>query len=218
MLGSMPIFKPFRKETFWRDFLVIQCGFAIFGLSIATMIRANLGTGSWSVLEVALAEKLSVSPGTMVIAMGFLVLGISVTLREEVGWGTLTNIVFIGLWIDFFLYFIPSVKGNLWLQVPMLLVTIPLQGLASGIYIGVDAGAGPRDSLMLAIHRTTGISIRIARVAIELSVLLIGWAMGGPAGVGTLVFAILIGPSVQWGFRVFKVRGHEPEAGKVVVD
>ena len=206
MLGAMPIFKPFRKETFWRDFLVIQCGFALFGLSIATMIRANLGTGSWSVLEVALSERLSVSPGSMAIAMGFLVLGISVALREEIGWGTLTNIVFIGLWIDLFLFFIPSVKGNLLLQIPMLAVTIPLQGLASGIYIGVDAGAGPRDSLMLAIHRTTGISIRFARIVLELTVVLIGWAMGGPAGVGTIVFALLIGPSVQWGFRVFKVK------------
>lgn len=208
MLAPMPIFKPFRKETFWRDFLVIQGGFAIFGLSLALMIRANLGTSSWSVLEVALATRFSSTPGTMTIAIGFLILGISVALREEIGWGTLTNIVFIGLWIDLFLFFIPSVKGNLWLQILMLAVTIPMQGLATGIYIGVDAGAGPRDSLMLAIHRTTGISIRVARVAIEATVVLIGWALGGPAGLGTIVAALLIGPSVQWGFRVFKVKGH----------
>ncbi|MDP2791592.1 MAG: hypothetical protein Q8O15_07550 [Rectinemataceae bacterium] len=207
----MPILKPFRKETFWRDFLVIQGGFAIFGLSLALMIRANLGTSSWSVLEVALSRILSVSPGTMTIAVGFLILGISVALREEIGWGTLTNIIFVGLWIDLFLYFIPSVKGTLLVQIPMLVASIPLQGLASGIYIGVDAGAGPRDSLMLAIHRTTGISIRMARIAIEITVVLIGWALGGPAGVGTLIFALLIGPSVQWGFRVFKVTA-QPKA------
>jgi len=210
MLGAMPIFRPFRKETFWRDFLVIQGGFAMFGLSIAMMIRANLGTSSWSVLEVALAARFSVTPGTMTIAIGFLVLGISMALREEIGWGTVTNIVFIGLWIDVFLYFIPSVKGNIALQSLMFAVTIPLQGLASGIYIGVDAGAGPRDSLMLAIHRSTKVSIRAARVSIEVVVVLIGMLLGGPAGIGTVIFSLLIGPAVQWGFRVCKVKGHGP--------
>jgi len=208
MLGAMPIFRPFRKETFWRDLLVIQGGFALFGLSIALMIRANLGTSSWSVLEVALANRLSVTPGTMAIAMGFFVLGISIALREEIGWGTLANIVCIGLWIDAFLYVIPSIDDNLILQIAMLVVPIPLQGLASGLYIGVDAGAGPRDSLMLAIHRTTGLSIRVARISVEVTVVLIGWLLGGPVGFGTLVFALLIGPAVQWGFRVCKVKGH----------
>lgn len=208
MLGAMARFRPFRKETFWRDLLVIQGGFAIFGLAIALMIRANLGTGSWSVLEVALATRFSMTPGMMTIVVGFLVLGVSIALREEIGWGTLANIIFIGVWIDIFLYFIPSVKGNIPLQIAMFAFTIPLQGLASGIYIGVDAGAGPRDSLMLAIHRTTGLSIRMARVCMEIVVVLVGWLLGGPAGFGTLAFALLIGPAVQWGFRVCKVKGH----------
>jgi uncharacterized membrane protein YczE len=85
-------------------------------------------------------------------------------------------------------------------------------GLASAIYIGVDAGAGPRDSMMLAIKRTTGISIRAARAIIEVTVVTIGWLLGGPAGIGTLVFALLVGPSVQFGFKLFKVQPHGPEA------
>jgi uncharacterized membrane protein YczE len=108
------------------------------------------------------------------------------------------------------------VEGKLLLQSGMLLSGVLLQGMATAIYIGVDAGAGPRDSLMLALRRTTGISIRLARGAIEVSVCLLGWLLGGPAGVGTVVFALLIGPAVQWGFRVFKVQLHKPAAADIV--
>jgi len=79
----------------------------------------------------------------------------------------------------------------------------------SAIYIGVDAGAGPRDSMMLAIKRTTGISIRAARAIIEVTVVTLGWFLGGPAGFGTLAYAIMVGPSVQWGFKIFKVQPHK---------
>jgi hypothetical protein len=90
----------------------------------------------------------------------------------------------------------------------MLLLAIGMMGLASAIYIGVDAGAGPRDSLMLAIKRTTGWSIRAARGAIEVTVVAVGWLLGGPAGIGTLVFALLIGTAVQLGFKLLKVDPH----------
>jgi uncharacterized membrane protein YczE len=92
----------------------------------------------------------------------------------------------------------------------MLLLAVFLMGLASAIYIGVDAGAGPRDSMMLAIKRTTGISIRAARAMIEVTVVTIGWLLGGPVGFGTLAYAILVGPSVQLGFKIFKVQPHKP--------
>ena len=122
----------------------------------------------------------------------------------------MANILSIGPWEDFWLKIIPSVNDNLWLQVGMLLLAIFLMGLASAIYIGVDAGAGPRDSLMLAVKRTTGISIRMSRAIIEVTVVIIGWLLGGPAGIGTAVFAVLVGPSVQLGFKIFKVQPHKP--------
>jgi uncharacterized protein len=100
------------------------------------------------------------------------------------------------------------VKNNLLIQIPMLLVAIVAMGMASAIYIGVDAGAGPRDSLMLAVKRTTGWSIRTARGSIEIFVVVVGWLMGGPAGVGTVVFALLIGTFVQWSFKLLKVEQH----------
>lgn len=204
--------KTIRWKTFPRDFIVIQIGFALFGLSIALMIRANLGTGSWSVLDVALAQITGWTPGTLTVLVGFTVLVIAMLMREQVGWGTLGNILSIGPWEDLFLWLIPSVTGNLTLQIGMLLASVATQGLASAVYIGVSAGAGPRDSLMLAVHRTAKLSLRLARGAIEASVFLVGWALGGPAGIGTAVIAVLIGPAVQWGFKLFKVQPHRAES------
>jgi uncharacterized membrane protein YczE len=200
--------KPIRWQTFARDFLMIQVGFALFGLSIALTIRANLGTGTWSVFEVALAQILGVTVGTISIFVGFGVLGGALILREQIGWGTLANILSIGPWLDLCLRVLPTVADNIPLQIFMLLAGVAIQGVASAVYIGVNAGAGPRDSLMLAVHRTTKVSIRLARAAIEVSVFVLGWLLGGPAGIGTIVFALLIGPVVQWAFRIFKVAPH----------
>ena len=200
------MFKPVRRATFACDMLRIQIGFILYGVAIAMLIRANLGTNAWAVLEVALAQLLHLTPGTLSVAMGFLVLAIAMALREQVGWGTLANILCIGPFEDLSLWLIPSIKDNLPLQVVMLLGAIAIIGIASAVYIGVDAGAGPRDSLMLAIQRKTGWSVRLSRGALEVSVVVVGWLLGGPAGVGTLVFAFLVGPAVQWGFMLFKVR------------
>jgi len=201
--------KPIRRETLARDFVVIQTGFALFGLSIALTIRANLGTGTWSVFEVALAQMFNLSVGTVTIIVGFVTLAVALLLREQIGWGTLANILSIGPWLDLCLRVIPPVTDNLPLQAVTLLAAVVAQGMASAIYIGVNAGAGPRDSLMLAVHRTTKVSIRLARGAIEVSVFILGWLLNGPAGIGTLVFALLIGPAVQWAFKLFNVTPHE---------
>ena len=203
--------KPVRWNTFLRDFLVIQIGFALFGLAIATMIRSNLGTSPWALLEVAISKLTGITPGRMSIIVGFAVLLVVLALREKVGWGTLGNILFIGLWEDLFLGMIPSIENNLLLQLGMLLSAVFTMGIASAIYIGVDAGAGPRDSLMLAVHRTTNLSLRLGRAMIEIIVVAAGWILGGPLGFGTVIFALLIGPSVQWAFKLFRVQAHKPE-------
>jgi uncharacterized membrane protein YczE len=194
-----------------RDLLVIQIGFMLYGLAIALVIRANLGTGTWVVLEVALARILNVRIGTMTVIMGFVVLAIVLASRERVGWGTLGNILSIGPWLNLFLSFISTPENNFALRIGMFLVGVLIQGIATAVYIGVDAGAGPRDSLMMAVHRITGLSVRVARGAIEVIVVSIGWLLGGPAGWGTLAFALLIGPSVQWAFKVFNVQPHNPQ-------
>jgi uncharacterized membrane protein YczE len=210
--------KSIRWNTFIRDFFVIQIGFLLYGLALALIIRANLGTGTWLVLEVALANIFGIKIGTMTVYMGFIVLIIALALRERIGWGTLGNILSIGPWLNLCLDLIPLLKENLPLQIGMFLLGVLVQGIATAIYIGVDAGAGPRDSLMLAIHRTTGVSIRVARGALEIIVVLIGWSLGGPLGLGTVAFALLIGPSVQWAFKLFNVQPHKPEVVEAAAD
>lgn len=204
------IFKPIQWKTLPRDFLVIQIGFALFGLSIALLILANLGTSPWVMLTVALANLSGLTPGTITVLIGFGVLVAAIAMRERIGWGTLGNILFIGPWVDLFLWLIPSITDNWLLQTAMLLASILIMGMATGIYIGVQAGAGPRDSLMLAVERTTGWSLRWARAGIELTVFAMAWALGGPFGIGTIVVALLIGPSVQWSFRLFNVQREPP--------
>ena len=203
--------KHIRWKTFPRDFFVIQIGFALYGLSIALAIRANLGTGTWAVLDVALSKITGLTPGTMTVIVGFVVLISALLMHEQVGWGTLGNILSIGPWLDLALYFIPSVENNWPIQLLMLLMGTLLQGIATAIYIGVNAGAGPRDSLMLAIKRTTGISYRLARGLIEVGVLVVGWLLGGPAGIGTAIHALLVGTTMQWAFKFFKVQPHRTQ-------
>lgn len=200
------LLKPIHWRTFPRDFAVIQLGFALFGLAIALLIHANLGASAWAVLEVALSRLTGLTVGTASIVVGLAVLGVALGLREQVGWGTVANIFSIGPWLDLGLWAVPEAVDQPAVQIGYLLAAVGLMGVASALYIGVDAGAGPRDSLMLALHRTLGVSVRLARGAIELSVLAVGWALGGPVGVGTVVFAVLIGPAVQAAFRIFKVR------------
>jgi uncharacterized membrane protein YczE len=161
---TTPVFKPIQWRTFARDFVVIQLGFALFGLAL---IRANLGTSPWVMLEVALSQISGLTPGTLSVIIGLVVLVVSLVLRERIGWGTLGNMLFIGPFEDLGLYLIPPVTNNFLLQPSMLLASILMIGLASAIYIGVNAGAGPRDSLMLAVKRTSGWSLRRTRSTIE---------------------------------------------------
>jgi uncharacterized membrane protein YczE len=210
--------KPIRWNTFVRDFFVIQFGFLLYGLALALLIRADLGTSTWLVFEIALADIFRITIGKMTVYVGFSVLILALAMREKVGWGTLGNILSIGPWLDLCLGLIPSASGTFPLQIVFFLAGILVQGIATAVYIGVDAGAGPRDSMMLAIHRITGVSVRLARGILELIVVLIGWALGGPLGFGTVVFALLIGPSVQWAFKLFNVKPHKPEIVEAASD
>ncbi|HDD62516.1 MAG TPA: hypothetical protein ENF22_08330 [Chloroflexi bacterium] len=198
--------KTIHWKTFPRDFLIAQLGYAIYGLSIALIIQAGLGTGPWAVLAVAVADISGTTPGTMIIATGVVVLVGAVLMREQIGWATLGNILFIGPWTDLFLFILPSLEGRLWLEIPGMLIAVILSGIATAVYISVNGGAGPRDSLMLAVSRVTGQSVQLSRGVIEVLVVILGWILKGPVGIGTLVFALLIGPLVQIFFKLFKVQ------------
>ena len=196
--------KPVRWQTFPRDFVVIQIGFALFALAIAFLIQSQLGTSPWVVLEVAVINYIPLTPGQSGILTGAIVLLLALALREPVGWGTLGNIICIGLWEDVALRYLP-IRADLPGQVLYLVLAVLVMAGATAIYIGVNAGAGPRDSLMIAVARATGLSVRVARAGIEIAVVTSGWLLGGPVGIGTLAFALAIGPAVQTAFRIFKV-------------
>ncbi len=202
------LLRPINRQSFRRDLLVIQLGFAVFGFAIAVVIRSRLGATSWAVLEVALAQIVHITPGTATVLVGAVVLLMALALREPVGWGTVANILSIGPWEDFFLWLLPAAREELSMQLLYLLSGLIAMSIGSAIYIGINAGAGPRDSLMMAVARTTPLDVRSARVIIETTVVLGGWLLGGPLGVGTVVFALLIGPGVQTAFRMFRMDTH----------
>ena len=192
-------------RRFARDFVVIQFGFFLFGVSINMTVQANLGLSPWDVLHMALTYHLPITLGEASIAVAFLVAVVDVILRETLGWGTIANVVFIGVWIDLMKPFVPQVPSVYWIQGAYLLLGTVVMGFATAIYIGVDSGAGPRDSLMLALSRVGGTSVRLARTVVEVSAVVVGWLLGGPAWVGTLIFAVTIGPAVQLAFRILKI-------------
>lgn len=193
----------------WRrfayDFLVIQFGFVLFGLSIDMMVRANLGLGPWDVLHMALTYHLPITLGEASIGVAFVVVLLDLIFREPLGWGTIANMIFIGVWIDVLKPFVPSVPNIFWIQIAYLLLGTMVMGFATAIYVGVNAGAGPRDSLMLALSRSGKMSLRRARTILEVSAVAVGWLLGGPAWLGTIISALAIGPAVQLAFKLLKI-------------
>ena len=194
----------------WRrfayDFSVIQIGFMLFGLSINMMVQANLGLGSWDVLHMALTYHIPISLGEASIAVALIIVIVDAILREPLGWGTIMNMVFIGVWVDMLKPYVPSVPSVFLVQVAYLLLATLMMGFATAIYVGVDAGAGPRDSLMLALSRIGKTSLRLSRTVLEVTAVLLGWFLGGPFWLGTIVSAITIGPAVQFAFKVLRIR------------
>ncbi|TBU81680.1 hypothetical protein DNK06_07460 [Pseudomonas daroniae] len=187
-----------RAGKLLRRLVQLVVGLVFFGVSIALMIRGNLGLAPWDALHVGVAKLLLVSFGWVVVGVSFLVLVLWIPLSEMPGLGTIANAVIIGVVVDFTLQVLVAPETFLW----RLLFTIggvSLCGLGSALYIGAQLGRGPRDGLMTGLHRVTGYSLRAVRTALELSVLLVGLLLAGPAvlGIGTLLFALSIGPLTQ---------------------
>lgn len=171
-------------------------GLAIFGVGIALLIDANLGAAPWDVFHTGVSELTGRPVGQITIITGVVLLMLWIPLRETMGLGTILNAVEIGLVVDLVLPLLPEPE-LLAARIPMMLGGVVVIAIGSGLYIGAGLGPGPRDGLMTGFAKR-GISIRFARTAIELSVLVIGIALGGAIGVGTAVFALGIGPLVQF--------------------
>ena len=179
-----------------RRITQLLIGLAMYGISLAVFIRAGLGLDPWDVFHQGLSEKTGFSMGVVVIAVSFLVLLLWIPLRQMPGIGTIANAVLVGLFADLGLWLIPDVT-HLGGQIAMLAGAVILNGIASACYIGACLGPGARDGLMTGLVRRTGWSVRLVRTGIEVVVLAVGFLLGGSVGVGTVVYALAIGPIVQ---------------------
>lgn len=171
-------------------------GLVLYGVSLALMVRGALGLAPWDVLHSGLIRYVPITLGQAVVVMSFVVLVLWIPLRETPGIGTISNAFVVGF----------SADGTLWLldrpdtvaaRVALTVGGVALCGLASAMYIGAQLGRGPRDGLMTGLARRTGLSIRLVRTGLEVTVVLLGLALGGVLGLGTVLYALAIGPLTQ---------------------
>ena len=190
------------EPTLWRTstprLLRLVVGLIIFGIGDALIVLSNLGNSPWTVFAEGLSLWTPMSIGVATIVTGFVLFLLWVPLRVKPGIGTVLNLFLIGIAIDVTL-FVLSEPTWIVTRAVYLLAGVAIVGLGSGLYLGTAHGPGPRDGLMTGLHRTTGVPIFGVRAVIELSALGIGYALGGTLGLGTVVFALLIGPAVQIG-------------------
>jgi uncharacterized membrane protein YczE len=171
-------------------------GLALYGISMAMQVRSGLGLNPWDVLHEGLELRTPLSFGAITAIVGVVVLLLWIPLRERPGLGTVANVLVIAVVVDAALALIPHPEVLVG-QVGLLVGGIVLNGLATACYVGARLGPGPRDGLMTGLARRTGRSVRWVRTGIEVTVLAAGWLLGGTAGIGTVLYALAIGPLTQ---------------------
>jgi uncharacterized membrane protein YczE len=201
-----------RAGRLGRRLVQLYAGLLLYGFSIALMVRSHLGLAPWDVLHSGLTRWFPIDIGQALVIVSFVVMLGWIPLREMPGIGTISNAIVIGLSTDAFLAVIRTPQA-LAVRPALLMAGVSLQGVATAAYIGAQFGRGPRDGLMTGLARRTGRSIRFVRTAMELTVVAIGLLLGGVAGVGTILYAVAIGPLSQSMLPAFIVEGAETSAG-----
>jgi len=168
-------------------------GLFLYGIAIAMMVRAGIGVGPWDVLSQGISLRTGLAFGVVTNLVGLLVLLLWIPIRQRPGAGTVLNVLLVGTSAQVGLSVIPAMT-ELWAQALLFAGGLALLAVATGLYIGAGYGPGPRDGLMTGIHKRWGTPIWLVRTVIELTVLAIGWMLGGSVGIGTIAFALLIGP------------------------
>lgn len=199
-----------------RRVIQLLVGLFLYGAGCALTIEAGLGVDPWTVFAQGLSIHTGVGIGWITNIVGFLVLLLWIPLRQKPGVGTIANILLVGTSIQFVLWLEPPVSG-LALQIPALLGGILLVALASGLYIGARFGPGPRDGLMTGMNARLGWPIWLCRALVEITVLAIGWLLGGNVGIGTILFAVLIGPLVHIALPLLDTRRSSSTQPKTIV-
>jgi uncharacterized membrane protein YczE len=179
-----------------RRLLRLVVGLWLFGVGESLIVHADLGNSPWTVLAQGVSIHTPLSIGTATIVLSFLVLAAWIPLRQPPGLGTVLNAILIGIAIDVTLPLLPDTDALGWRAV-LVIAGIAIIAFGSGLYLTSHLGPGPRDGLMTALHRRTGRSLRLWRTVIETSALVSGFLLGGVVGVGTVAYALLIGPGVQ---------------------
>jgi uncharacterized membrane protein YczE len=188
-----------------RRVIQLFAGLVLYGLGMALMVTSRLGLTSWDVFHQGLAKVTGLSFGWVVILLGVPILLLWIPLRQRPGFGTVANLVVVGFAVDASLAALPD-PGSFWLRSGYLLAGIVAIGVATGMYIGARMGPGPRDGLMTGlVSRFPRLSIRLVRTTLELTVLGVGWLLGGTVGAGTVLFALAIGPLAQIFIPLFTV-------------
>ena len=194
-----------------RRITQLLVGLFMYGFGIALMVRGALGVAPWDVLTLGIAKQTGLEFGLITNVIGALVLLLWIPIRQKPGIGTVLNVLLVGPSAQVGLWLIPE-QTDLVTRIALLAGGLSLVAVATGLYIGARLGPGPRVGLMTGIHHRYGVKIWIARTAIELTVLAIGWLLGGNVGIGTLAFALLIGPMVNLTIPLLRVPAAAPRS------
>lgn len=185
-----------RAGRLGRRLPQLLIGLALYGASLAMMVRGTLGLAPWDVLHSGFIRHVPITLGQAVVLFSFVVLLLWIPLREKPGIGTIANAIIVGLAADAALAVLVE-PDALWLRLVLLLAGVVLNALATALYIGSQFGRGPRDGLMTGLARRTGLSLRLVRTVLEVTVVGIGLLLGGVLGLGTVLYALGIGPLAQ---------------------
>ena len=180
-----------------RRLLQLLIGLFLYGIAIALMVRGAIGVAPWDVLTQGIDGHTHLGFGLLTVILSGVVLLFWIPLRQKPGVGTVINALLVGPSVDVGLWLVPA-GLDLWVRALLFAAGVLLLAVATGLYIGAHLGPGPRDGLMTGLHRRTGWPIWIVRTGIEGTVLALGWVLGGNVGIGTVLFAALVGPLCQW--------------------
>ena len=193
--------KPYNFKPKFSTFFFLCFGLMLFGLGEGLLIVSFTGASPWSVLAQGISLNLDLSIGTITLLISIAVLILWIPLGQKPGMGTIFNALIIALMIDLCIKFVPT-PANYFYQLILAVVSVITVGIGGGIYLVSNLGAGPRDGLMIGLQKVTNLPVALVRAILEISVVSVGWYLGGTVGVGTLLFAFGIGPCVALGLFI----------------